>query len=265
MHAIYSWLLSHWAAALTALVIVLGTGLNAAARVWRDHTGLQRAAQFLFGWVSLLRRLGETSPIFGKFKLPGIPEALFPRWQDLTADQRLSALEKERSKAGTDPGGRLPVVLALIAGSALLGAAWTGCGSPLVRPRHCKHLLGQDAAGAPLVPWDQTACSKQQTKRDWLQGFTIGLGSGGAASAVTGIILTATDNSKAGQIASGAVAGVLGLTAVLLGQFLATATKNLSDHCEGYSAPRPAVVDKRAVLFLPAPGRLRMRGAEVRP
>jgi hypothetical protein len=106
-----------------------------------------------------------------------------------------------------------------------------GCAHNL-EPRRCTHLLGQ-RGGMALSPWADTDCKRAQVKRDWLVGLTAGLAVAGGAGGIGSLF----PDEQRYRLAVGVTSAALAIGAAIVTPFLASAQRNLSDHCVEYHDP----------------------------
>ena len=204
MNAIITWCTAHWELISLALLFIVSVLNSVTQHFGTGHPRIVPVIGVLIEALSFLTSKGTRSILPGplgrlKFPFQNVP----PKPEQVTVRQRISGL----------------TLMVLI----LIG----GCAHSL-EPRRCTHLLG-----TTMTPWADTDCKKAQVKRDWLVGLTAGLAVAGGAGGIGSLF----PDEQRYRLAVGLTSAALALGAAIVTPFLASAQRNLSDHCVEYKDP----------------------------
>jgi len=206
MQAIITWCTAHWELISLGLLFLVSLLNSITAHFGAGHPRIVPIIGVVVEALSFLTSRGARSSLPGplgrlKFPLQNVP----PKLEQVTARQRISGL-------------MLMLMLML---------TMCACGTPL-EPRRCTHLLG-----TTMTPWADTDCKRAQVKRDWLVGLTAGLAVAGGAGGIGSLF----PDEQRYRLAVGITSAALALGAAIVAPFLASAQRNLSDHCVEYKDP----------------------------
>jgi len=200
-------------------------------------------------WPAILAILGGLVPVLNVISTMAKNYPTAVRWlmhavafiswiksKDNIAPGKLGALKipftRERTNGVTRTSANLHCLLALLVAGSLLAGSLAGC-STTFSPRRC----GTVSTTLGGTPWADTDCLKaQRTRNIWLAETIIAGALGTVASAMTGI---RTDD--AWRIGWGITGGALAAVAAGSAPFLASAQKNLSEHCTEFVTATPLI------------------------
>jgi len=204
MQAVIMWCTAHWQHLSLGILFIVSVLNSITAHFGVGHPRIVPVIGVILEALSFLTSRGARSSLpgpLGRLKLPlqNVP----PKLEAVTARQRISGL----------------TLMCLL----LVG----GCAHNL-EPRRCTHLLG-----TTMTPWADTDCKRAQVKRDWLVGLTAGLAVAGGAGGIGSLF----PDEQRYRLGVGLTAAALAIGAAIVTPFLASAQRNLSDHCVEYKDP----------------------------
>lgn len=223
LHGWYLWIIAHWAllSTIAGAVIAVLQVVNRLTLSSEHHEGI---AKVITKAIDLLSFIASKD----------VPTWL--KWPFTTLGAKKYAMRLRQKQMRSNLGPKIGCLLALCFFAS-------GCMTAL-QPRRCG--AGLSALGG--APWSDADCVKAQTKRDGLLGGTI---ASGALGAIAGG-LTGVRTDEPWRIGWGLTAGLLGAAAGILAPFLASAQKNLTEHCTDFVTPVPGQAPKLPAALLPS-------------